>query len=194
MIIKGIPTSHVVSTNEKTVTASRRHKDYEVEFINSDRNNDIYHLKVFLRRNNLDNDYKIRVVIISDILAYPALDMSWSFDNDSFKLASKVFYRICDEVDDIKIDFDRSMAPISIIGGKVRESLKIISTSRLEKTHILPLDEASLIKGESDYRFSIYHGHYPQMSKEEKHEHKKFEGNESESELKRKKYSLREKY
>jgi len=188
MLIKGIPTNQIITA------AARKNKDYEVEFINSDTNNDIYHLKTFLRKNDLDNEYKVRSIIISNILAYPAFDMSWSFNIDEFDLALRVFHRICDEVDDIKTDFDQSMAPITIVAGKVREGLRFISTAHIEKTHILSVDESYKEKGESDIRCSIYHGHYPHMSKQEKHEHKKFEGNESESEFKKKKYSLRERY
>jgi len=188
MIVKGIPTNQIITT------AARRNKDHEVEFINSDTNNDVYHLKTFLRKSDLDNDYKVRATIISNILAYPALDMSWAFNIDEFDLASRVFHRICNEVDDIKTDFDKSLAPITVIAGKVREGLKFISESHIEKSHILSVDESHREKGESDIRYSIYHGHYPHMSKQEKHEHKKFEGNEGESEFKKKKYSLRERY
>ncbi|KKM87171.1 hypothetical protein LCGC14_1271590 [marine sediment metagenome] len=191
-----------ISTNHRTThnltkeasinkVAARMNKDYELEFINSDSNNDVYALKVFLRRSDLDKDYKVRTIITSSILAYPAFDMSWSFKEEEYDLASRVFHRICNEVDDIKTDFDRSMAPITVVAGKVREYLKPISVNHIEKTHILPIDEAHRELGESDIRMSIYHGHYPHMSKEEKHAHHKFEGNEEEKPLKRRQYPLR---
>jgi len=185
MFIRGIPTNHIVEG------AARLNKHYELEFINSDTNNDIYTLKVFLRRSDLDKDYKLRVIVISNILAYPAFEMSWSFDDKDYELASRVYHRICNEVDDIKTDYDRSMAPITVVVPKIREALKPISSSHLEKTHILPIDEAKKNAGESDIRFSIYHGHYPQMSKDEKHAYHKFEGDQSDPILKRKQYPLR---
>jgi len=129
MFINGIPADHIV------MEAARLNKDYELEFINSDTNNDIYTLKVFLRRSDLDEDYKVRVIVTSNVLAYPAFEMSWSFGDKDYELASRVYHRICNEVDDIKSDYDRSMAPITIVVPKIREALKPISSSHIEKSH-----------------------------------------------------------
>ena len=185
MLVTGIPSNHIVKE------AARLNKDYEVEFVNSNHNSDVYTLKTFLRRSDLDNDYKIRVMVISNTLAYPAFEMSWSFADEEYDLASRVYHRICNEVDDIKTDYDRSMAPITVVVPKVREALKPISTTHIEKSHMLPIDEAHKEAGESDIRFSIYHGHYPQMSQEEKHSYRKYEGNQEEPLPVRKTYPLR---
>ena len=187
-MITGIPPKQIVKT------AARLNKDYEVEFLNADTNNDIYTLRAFLRRSDLDDDYKVKTIITSNVLAYPAFEMSWSFGDREYELASRVFHRVCNEIDDIKTDFDRSMAPITVVAGKVRECLKPISIAHIEKSHILPVDEAHREVGESDIRFSIYHGHYPKLSQEEKHQHQKYEGNDADQELLRKRYSTREKY
>ena len=184
-MIKNVPLKHIIST------AAHRTKDYEVDFANSDSNNDVYTLKVLLRRSDLDKDYKVRLMLVSNILAYPALDMSWSFEENQFDLASRVFHRVCNEADDVKTDFERSMAPITIISGKIREAVKPISVSHIEKTHILPLDEAVRLAGESDIRFSLYRGQYPHLSKQEIHEHKKFVGNDGEKPLERRSYPVR---
>ena len=186
-LIKGIPSSQIV-------TASGHNKDYELEFINANNNNDVYTLTVFLRKDGFNHKYKIRAQIESNILAYPALDMVWSFGDDEHHLASRVYHRICDEVDEIKDNYDNSMAPITIVANKTREYLKPISARHREITHILPIDEAEKLAGEPDARMSIYHGHYPNMSDEEKHEHRKFFGNDAEKKLERKSYSTREKY
>lgn len=185
MLVNGIPSGHIVRQ------AAKLNKDYELEFVNSDTNNDVYTLSAYLRRSDLDNDYKIRVIVVSNVLAYPAFEMSWSFKDNEYELASRVYHRICNEVDDIKSDYDRSMAPVTVVVPKIREALKPISTARIEKSHMLPIDEAHRLPGESDIRFSIYHGHYPQMSKEEKHAYRKFEGNQSEPPMQRKEYPLR---
>ncbi len=188
MIVQGIPSSHIVRES------ARRNKDYEVDFVNAESNNEIYTLKAFLRRSEMDNDYKIKVIIISSILAYPAFETSWSFGENEYDLASRVFHRVCDEVDDVKTDFDTSMIPVTVISGKIREALRFISESHIEKSHILSIDESRKEKGEPDIRLSIYHGHYPNMSKSEKHGRQTFEGNESEQEFIKKRYSTREKY
>ena len=69
MIVQGIPSAQIVSDS------ARRNKDYEVDFANTESNNDIYELKAFLRHG--DERYKVRIVLVSGVLAYPALDMTW---------------------------------------------------------------------------------------------------------------------
>ena len=61
-MIQGIPSTQIVSE------AARRNKDYEVDFANTESNNDIYELKAFLRHG--DERYKVRLVLVSGILAY----------------------------------------------------------------------------------------------------------------------------
>ncbi len=183
-----IPPSQIVST------AARRNKDYEVEFINAVSNNDVYRLRTSLRKDSYNNLYKIRAQIISNTLAYPALDMVWAFKDSEYDFASRVYHRICDEVDEVKEGFDQSMAPITVVAGQVRESLKPISLSYQEKSDILPIDEARRLPGEADARMTIYRGQYPQMTQEEKNATKEFLGNEEEKALNRKTYSTREKY
>lgn len=170
MLIQGIPSKQIV---EKI---ARNNKDYEADFANTDTNSDVYGVKVFLRHfNRSDNkkDYKVRMVLISSVLAYPALDLSWSFKDDEYELASRVFHRICNEIDDIKSDFDRSMMPASIVSAQLREAIRPISQSHQEKTNILSLDESARIDGESDWRNSIYSGRYPNMTKEERQKQQK---------------------
>jgi hypothetical protein len=171
VLVQGIPSSQIVAT------ASRRNRDYEVEFINADINNDVYTLKTFLRKNAHDSQYKVRVIIVSNTLAYPALDMVWSFPEEEYDKAARVYHRICDEIDDIKTDFDASMKPITVVAGHVREFLKLISVDHIEKTSILWLDEAARVRGEPDARMTIYHGHYPRTTKAEKDKIHKFVGN-----------------
>ena len=183
-----IPSSQIVST------AARRNKDYEVEFINAVSNNDVYRLRTSLRKDSHNNLYKIRAQIISDTLAYPALNMIWAFKDSEYDFASRVYHRICDEVDEVKENFDRSMAPITVVASQVRESLKPISLSYQEKTDMLPIDEARRLPGEPDARMTIYRGQYPQMTKAEKDAIKEFQGNEGEKAMARKTYTTREKY
>lgn len=183
-----IPSSQIVST------AARRNKDYEVEFINAVSNNDVYSLRTSLRKDAYNNLYKIRAQIISNTLAYPALDMVWAFKDSEYDFASRVYHRICDEVDEVKENFDQSMAPITVVASQVRESLKPISLSYQEKSHMLPIDEAKRLPGEPDARVTIYRGQYPQMTKAEKDAIKEFVGNEKEEPLTTKKYKTREKY
>jgi len=153
-------------------------------------------LKIFLRRYNQDNNsfYKIRLLLTSNILAYPALEMSWIFEDEEYELASRVFHRICDEVDEIKIEFDSSMMPVATLAAKIKEYVKPISASHQENKYQIPLNEAQKLPGVSDWRQSIYSNRYPNMSQKEKKELKKFEGNEKETPLSRKKYKTREKY
>jgi len=177
-------------------TAARRNKDYEVEFVNTDINSDTYTLQLFLRRcANAENPhYKIKLAIISNILAYPALEMIWDFEENEYELASRVYNRVADEVDEIKTDFDRSMTPVATLASIVREAAKDISVSHQEKYFMLPIDEAAGLKGVSDWRWSLYSGRYPNTSKKEKQKMMKFEGNEAEKELGRKSYKTRERY
>ncbi len=172
MINNYIPPSMIVNT------ASRRNKDYELEFINSDRNSDVYTLRVYLRNRKQDekNEYIIRLILICDILSYPALEMTWDFKEEEFELASRVYHRICDEVDDVKTHFDRSMAPASILGAQIREAVKPISLSHQQIDNNVALDEAKRLGGVSDWRMSLYSGRYPHTSKEEI---QKFKGNEN---------------
>ena len=190
MIINNIPSNMIVKT------AARRNKDYEVEFINTDSNSDMYELRTFLRRYNQDDEsfYKIRLLLVSNILAYPALEMSWLFDDEEYELANRVYHRICNEIDEIKIEFDSSRMPVATLAAKIREYVKPISMSHQEKKHQIPLDEAQKLPGVSDWRQSIYSNRYPNMTTKEKNELKKFEGNDQEAPLGRKKYKTREKY
>lgn len=189
MFTKGVPSKQII-----TKTASRS-KDYEIEFANTDSNSDIYTARIFLRRYSQDDSvaYKIRLIIHCNTLAYPSLDMVWAFEDEQYELASKTFHRICNEVDDVKEDFDRSMAPATILATKIREAVKPISLSHQEKANILAIDENNKLVGVSDWRNSIYSGRYPNMSKEEKQKIKKFEGNDIEY-TKRISYPTRGKY
>lgn len=148
MLVQGIPSSQIVTT------VARMNKDYDLEFANSDSNSDVYTLRIFLRK--FEDKYKIRLILNSSILAYPALEMSWVFDDEEYELASRVFHRICDEADDVKVHYDRSMTPAPTIAAKLREAVKPISANHQEKTHILSLDEAHRLAGVSDWRYSIY--------------------------------------
>jgi len=186
MLIQGIPNKQIVHE------AARRNKDYEVEFANTESNNDMYALKAYLRHN--DDQYKARLVLISSILAYPALEMIWTFDNDEYELASRVFHRVCDEVDDVKTHYDRSMMPVSTLAAQIREACKPISASRQEKTHIPWLDEAAKLKGASDWRETLYRGQYPKMTKADKERIAKLEDNHQDMPLKHRIYTTRQKY
>ncbi len=186
MLVQGIPANQIVST------AARRNKDYEVDFVNTESNNDTYTLKTHLRHSN--NQYKARLVLISSILAYPALEMIWAFDGEEYELASRVFHRICDEVDDVKTHYDSSMMPASTLAAQIREACKPISNSRQEKTHIPWIDEAVKLKGVSDWRDSLYRGQYPKMTKADKERISKLEDNHQEKPLKHRTYTSREKY
>jgi len=190
MIIQNIPSNQIIKT------AARRNKDYDAEFVNTDSNSDMYELKVFLRRYDQDgkSNYKIRLFLVSNILAYPALEMVWDFEENEYELASRVFHRICDEVDEVKTEFDQSMMPVATLAAKVKEYVKPISMRHQEKTHQIALDEAQKASGVSDWRQSIYSGRYPNMSKEEKQAIKKFEGNTPEAPLGRISFKTREKY
>ncbi len=174
MFVQGIPSNHIVNTT------ATRNKDYELEFINTDSNSDMYELKVFLRKFE-DDHYKIRLILSSSILAYPALEMTWIFDLDEYEMASRVFHRVCDEVDDIKVHYDGSMMPASTLGAKIREAVKPISLNHQKKAHILWLDEAVRIAGESDWRKSIYYNRYPNYNKEQLTEIQKFDGKHTDS-------------
>ena len=189
-MIKGIPPAQIVKT------AARRNKDYELEFINTDSNSDLYTLSVFLRKNTHEKNalYKVRMMLTSSILAAPALHMIWKFSDEEYELASRVFHRVCDEVDDVKSEFDRSMAPAPIIASLIKEACKPISVSRQEKTNILAIDELHQIHGVSDWRKSLYSNRYPNMSQEEKKKIQNFEGNNPEGEYIKINYGLREKY
>lgn len=186
MIVQGIPSTQIVSDS------ARQNKDYEVDFANTESNNDIYELKAFLRHN--DEQYKVRIVLVSGILAYPALDMTWVFTTDEYELASRVFHRICDEIDDVKTHYDQSMTPISTLGPQIREAVKPISSSHQEKTNIPWIDEAGKLSGVSDWRMSLYRGQYPNMTKADKERIVKIEDNHIETPPKFRNYSTREKY
>ena len=190
MLVNGIPSGHIIDK------IARRNKDYELEFINTDSNSDKYGLSVHLRRNAQKNNehYKIRLAVISSILAYPALEMTWIFGDEEYETASRVYHRICDEVDDAKTDFDQSMMPVVTIAAKIREGVKPIAAARQEKHNILPIDESNLLKGVSDWRHSIYSNRYPNMSLAEKKKNMEFEGNASEQPFNKKTYKTREKY
>ena len=185
-----------ISSNQIVTKIARRNKDYELEFINSDTNSDMYELKIFLRRFDDDGtqSYKIRLILTSSILAYPALEMTWTFEEEEFETASRVFHRICDEVDDIKLEFDKSRMPVSTLSAKIKEYTKPISSSHQQTTNQVPLNASQKIQGVSDWRKSIYSNRYPNMTTKEKQEIKKFEGNEKETPLGRKQYKTREKY
>ncbi len=186
-----ISASHQEEKVPKTVLNDS--KDYKLCFANSETNNDIYTLQVFLRHNK-DDQYKVRLALISGILAYPALEVLWKFSEKEYEVASRTFYRVCDEVDLVKTDFEKSMMPAPTIAAKLREAVRPISLRYKEKTHILSVDEAAKLPGVSDWRMSIYRGQYPQMTKEEKMTEIKFQGNNGEKTTTRKSYSTREKY
>jgi len=186
MFIQGIPSSQIVRT------AARRNKDYEVDFANTESYNDVYTLKAFLRKN--DTEYKAKLVLISSILAYPALNLTWRFDEDDYELASRVFHRVCDEVDDIKTHYERSMMPISTLAAQIREACKPISSSHQEKTNIPFIDEAAKLPGTADWRWSLYRGQYPKITRADKEQVQKLEGNHIEKVLRHRTYNTREKY
>lgn len=173
MFVKGLPTKQIVAK------VSINDKDYELEFINTDSHSDTYVLKVFLRKYSQDNeiDYKIRMIIHCNTLSYPALDMVWAFKESEYDVASKTFYEICNEVDKIKEEYDRSMAPAVIIAPKIRECMKTVFLSYQEDSGNISIDESGRLAGVSDWRNSLYGNRYPNMSKEEKNRLKTFEGN-----------------
>ncbi len=185
-IVQNIPSAMVVAK------ALPVNKSYKLEFVSTERRNDIYTVDVYLQGS--DEGYKIRLLIISNILAYPALEMIWVYEKEQYELASRVYHRICDEVDDVKMEYDQSMMPVSTVSPKLKEAVKPISASHQEKTHILSIDEASRLIGASDWRLSLYQGRYPKMSDKEKHAIRLFDGNEADSELARKSYGTRQKY
>jgi len=190
MIVQNIPSKMIVKT------AARRNKDYTVEFVNTDSNSDFYELKAFLRRYDQDDTsfYKIRLLLVGNILAYPALEMVWTFGEEQFELASRVFHRICDEIDEIKVEFDKSMMPVASLAAKIREYVKPISISHQEKKNQIALDAADRTAGVSDWRKSIYSNRYPNMSKEEKNAIQKMENDQTQKPLTRRTYGVREKY
>lgn len=186
MLVQGIPAQQIVND------AARRNKDYELEFINTESNNDMYELKIYLRSS--DEGYKVRLILVSSILAYPALKMAWEFDEKEHDLASRVFHRVCDEVDDVKTDYDQSMTPISTVAAQIREAVKPISSSRQEKTNIPWIDEAAHLAGVSDWRMSLYRGQYPKTTSSDKNKVVKMTGNHIEIAPTRKSFGVREKY
>jgi len=98
-----------------------------LDFLNTDsHNHDTYTLKIALRRLELDDEeeFRVKLTLISNVLAAPALEDSWLFKNGEYEVASRVYHRICDEVDDVKTDFDRSMTPISTLAALLREAIK----------------------------------------------------------------------
>lgn len=192
MFYNRIPSSQVVTK------IARVNRDYELDFVNTDVNSDVYTLSVYLRKfdHNTKPNYKIMLVLSSSILAYPALEMAWEFedDNSDYELATRVYHRICDEVDQIKTEFDRSMAPGSVLAPKIREAVKPIAAARQLKKNQVPLDEADLEGGVSDWRMSIYGGHYPNMTKEERDKVRKADIDHNELPLHRRHYRSRDRY
>lgn len=184
MFISGIPSNQIVKD------AARRTKDYELEFVNTEYNNDTYVLKIFLRFLD-DKQYRIRILLTSSILAYPALDLIWIFDEKEYELASRVFHRICDEADYIKTHIDEHNVPIPTIAAAIREAVKPISVTHQEKKNILSYDESNREAGVSDWRYSIYGSRFPSLSKEEKNKDNKYLGNQSEPVIKRTMYKGR---
>lgn len=185
MFFNKIPTNQIVSNISKV------EKDYKLEFVNADTNSDAYELSIYLRKNN--DQHKIRLHIISNILAYPALEMIWEFGIDEYELASKTFTKISHEVDVVKEQFDQSMMPVATMAPLIKESVRWIAINHLTKKFILPLDESRFITGVADWRNSIYNNRYPNMTNKEKNRIKLFEGNEP-APLSRKNYGLRDKY
>ena len=177
-----------IPSNQIVCKIAKSNKDYGVEFINTESNSDMYSLKIYLRRHH--DKFKIRLALISSILAYPALEMIWNFDDDEYELSSRVFHRICDEADEVKTYYDQSMMPASTLSAKIKESVKPISMSHQEKTHIPSIDENNKTSGVSDWRMSLYSGHYPHTTKEEVKEYKQ----ENTEPITHKKYKTREKY
>lgn len=157
MLIKNISPELIINT------AGRHNKDYEIEFINTDTSKDTYILKVFLRY--ADNQYKIRLILTSSILAYPALDLVWEFQEKEYDLASRVFHRICDEADYLKIHTDEESTPLQTLSAMIKESVKPISVSHQKITNIPSIDESFREQGESDWRKSLYGNRYPDKQK-----------------------------
>lgn len=190
MFVTGIPSNMIVSE------ATRRDRDYELEFVNTDSNSDLHTLRVFLR-NNQDADnrsYKVRMQLVSGILAYPSFEAIWKFSDSEYSLASDLFQTVCNKVDEIHEEFNRSMAPVSIVAPKLREAMKLIAENRREKMNNLPLDEIKYEQGVSDWRSSIYSNRYPNMSQAEKDMIQKFEGSHVEQPFRRRRYRSRGRY
>lgn len=158
IMIQNIPSQHIVTM------AARHNKDYEIEFVNTELAKDMYTIKCFLRF--IDKNYRIRVLLTSNILSYPALDVTWRFEESKFDHAARVFHRICDELDYIKTHTDENSVPLSVLSATVREALKPIAVSFRESVHNLNIDEAVHNPGEGDWRTSLYGDRYPSKSKE----------------------------
>ena len=90
-----------IPSNQIVTKIAQSNKDYGVEFINTESNSDMYSLKIYLRKHQ--DKFKIRLGLISSVLAYPALEMIWQFNEDEYELASRVFHRVCDEADEVII-------------------------------------------------------------------------------------------
>lgn len=185
--------SGFISPKQIVVKEARRNKDYDIEFVNTETNSDTYELELYLRKFE-EGNYKIKLTLMSRYLSAPALEMVWIFEEEEYELASRVFHRICDEVDEVKTHYDGSMMPASTLAAQIREYVKPISMNHREKTNIPTIDESHKEAGVSDWRNSLYGDRYPNLTSKEKAEFKKFEGNEIEKPLDRKEYGLREKY
>jgi hypothetical protein len=169
MLKQSIPAGHLIwSSTEDELENS-------IDFVNVDSNSDFYTLHNYLRFN--DDCNKVRLILTSGILAYPAMEMCWKFKKNEYKTARTTFFAVNYIIEQVKEQFDKSMAPITTLAPMLKEACKDTFPDQLEKHFMLPLDELSNIRQSADWRSSLYSNRYPNMTKEEKNRIKKYHGN-----------------
>lgn len=142
-----------------TKTAAIHGKEHGMKFVNTDSNSDSYNCEVFLKKT--DYNVEVKLSLISSILAYPAFEQTWIYDTESYKKAAKTYNKVIYAIEDLKVDYESEITPGSTLAAMIREAMRPIDPTFKEATRQLPLDESSLIKGEADWRSSLYGNRYP---------------------------------
>lgn len=133
-------------------------KSHDVDFSDND-SSDGYTAKLTMTENK--NNIIINVKFIGNIYSFPLFEETWVYNKEEGVRASRVYNRIVNVVEDLKVDFEDDSVPGPVLQGKAREELRYIDIDKKKKTNNVSLEAAKGIPGEGDWRNSLYSGKYP---------------------------------
>lgn len=139
-------------------TASYGSKDHSVDF-SSTGFRDGYTAKIQL--TNSKTGARISVVVVSNIYSFPLIEENWEYPEKENKRCVKTFNRCVNIFEDLKADFEEDDTPGPTLQGFVREAFRYVDVDRKLKTNNRSLEGAKYSEGVSDWRESLYGGHYP---------------------------------
>lgn len=103
----------------------------------------------------------LTAVFMNDVHAFPLFSEAWKYPKGESKRAIKTYNKCVNVVEDLKYEYEDDDIPGPTLQGMAREALRDIDLDRKNITPSRSLEAAKHLKGESDWRSSIYGNRMP---------------------------------